>query len=79
MYKRQDLDRSASRGMMACRGLYVFSHDSALGCAPAHRLFDTVEVPRIDAARPVRRLADYRVAVDESRLPEGVTLARVVD
>lgn len=47
-----DHDRSASKGMMSCRGLYVFKHvgtdsDSAqrvrqakLGCAPAHRLLD---------------------------------------
>ena len=74
-----DLDRSASRGMMACRGLYVFSHNCALGCAPAHRLFDTITVTRIDPARPVRQFADYQVAVDDSRLPDGVTLARLVD
>jgi CRISPR-associated protein Csd2 len=47
-----DHDRSASKGVMACRGLYVFKHvgtdsDAAqrvrqamLGCAPAHRLLD---------------------------------------
>jgi CRISPR-associated protein Csd2 len=47
-----DHDRSASKGMMSCRGLYVFRHvgtdsDSAqrvrqakLGCAPAHQLLD---------------------------------------
>ena len=34
-----DLDRSAARGLMACRGLYVFSHENSLGNAPAHRLF----------------------------------------
>ena len=28
------LDRSASRGEMAVRGLYVFSHDNALGERP---------------------------------------------
>ncbi|MDP2182789.1 MAG: type I-C CRISPR-associated protein Cas7/Csd2 [Actinomycetota bacterium] len=35
-----DLDRSSSRGMMACRGLYVFSHTNRLGNAPAQDLFD---------------------------------------
>ncbi len=47
-----DHDRSASKGVMSCRGLYVFKHvgtdtDAAqrvrqakLGCAPAHRLLD---------------------------------------
>jgi CRISPR-associated protein Csd2 len=45
-------DRSASKGVMACRGLYVFKHvgtdsneeqrrqQAKLGCAPAHRLLD---------------------------------------
>lgn len=47
-----DHDRSASKGMMSCRGLYVFKHvgtdsdenqrvrQAKLGCAPAHRLLD---------------------------------------
>lgn len=47
-----DHDRSASKGVMSCRGLYVFKHvgtdsdqtqrirDAMLGCAPAHRLLD---------------------------------------
>ncbi len=35
-----DLDHSASRGMMACRGLYVFSHNDKLGRAPAQDLFE---------------------------------------
>lgn len=50
-----DLDRSAARGMMAARRLIVFRHDSALGNAQAHRLFDrvTVERARGDDAVPV--------------------------
>ena len=72
-----DLDRSSSRGLMACRGLYVFSHASALGNAPAHRLFDSVEVHRkADVAVP-RRFADYTVAVDANTLPNGVSLTQL--
>lgn len=73
-----DLDRSASRGMMACRGLYVFSHESSLGNAPAHVLFDRVAArkrPEIVAPRSYR---DYDVTVDEAELPAGVTLTRLV-
>ena len=29
-----EIDRSASRGLMCTRGLYVFEHDSPLGSAP---------------------------------------------
>ncbi|MFN3885067.1 MAG: type I CRISPR-associated protein Cas7, partial [Rhodocyclaceae bacterium] len=39
-------DRSAARGEMATRGLYVFKHDSELGNAPAHALFERLTVER---------------------------------
>ncbi len=73
-----DLDRSAARGMMACRGLFVFSHDSSLGNAPAHQLFDRVSVTRKPDVDAPRRFDQYEVAVDEDALPAGVTLTRVV-
>jgi len=68
-----DLDRSASRGMMACRGLYVFSHESSLGNAPAHRLFDRI-VLNAKVALP-RQFRDYNVEVNFDNLPAGVTLS----
>jgi CRISPR-associated protein Csd2 len=68
-------DRSASRGEMACRGLYIFRHDNPLGNAPAHRLFERVKVTKsIPEAQPPRRFADYRVTVDREPVPAGVTL-----
>jgi CRISPR-associated protein Csd2 len=72
-----DLDRSASRGMMACRGLWVFSHDNPLGNAPAHRLLDRIRIDPVDAAKAPRGFDDYRVAVDADNLPDGVTLTRL--
>ncbi|WP_339645956.1 type I-C CRISPR-associated protein Cas7/Csd2 [Jannaschia helgolandensis] len=42
-----DLDRSAARGMMAARRLIAFRHDSDLGNAQAHRLFERVSVSRM--------------------------------
>lgn len=72
-----DLDRSASRGMMSCRGLYVFSHESPLGNAPAHRLFERVSTPPSESAAP-RSFQDYAVRVDDADLPAGVTLTRLV-
>jgi len=72
-----DLDRSASRGMMACRGLYVFSHENALGDAPAHTLFDGINVYRKDGVEAPRRFGDYAVDVN-SPIGGGVTLATLV-
>jgi CRISPR-associated protein Csd2 len=67
-------DRSATRGQMAARGLYVFKHASALGNAPAHRLQALVKVTRSPGV--VRSIADFAVTVDEASLPEGVELLR---
>lgn len=73
-----DLDRSASRGLMACRGLYVFSHENALGNAPAHTLFERIRVERSAASAGVARsLSDYSVRVEHSELPQGVELHRL--
>jgi CRISPR-associated protein Csd2 len=73
-----DLDRSSSRGLMACRGLYIFSHESNLGNAPAQALFERVRVSRRDGVDAPRSFGDYRVEVDEANLPAGVTLATLV-
>lgn len=74
-----DLDRSASRGLTACRGLYVFSHSSPLGNAPAHKLLGRVTVKRRADVAVSRAYEDYDLTVDESGLPEGVTLTRLVE
>jgi CRISPR-associated protein Csd2 len=73
-----DVDRSASRGLTGCRGLYVFTHDNALGNAPAHALFDLVEVERIVGIEAPRAFRDYLVRVDGAALPVSVTLTRLV-
>jgi CRISPR-associated protein Csd2 len=73
-----ETDRSAARGEMSTRGLYVFAHDSALGNAPAHRLFERISVIKRDGTKPARRFEDYEVGVDRDGLPVGVEL-RVVE
>lgn len=64
-------DRSAARGLMSTRGLYVFEHSSALGNAPASQLFERITVKRKEGSEgPVRSFKDYEVEVDESNLGE---------
>jgi CRISPR-associated protein Csd2 len=72
-------DRSAARGKMAVRELIVFRHDSELGCAPAYKLFDLVQIRRKgpDGNAPARSYQDYNVTVDTASLPAGVTCARM--
>jgi CRISPR-associated protein Csd2 len=75
-----DCDRSASRGMMAPRGLYIFSHESKLGNAPAHKLFERIQVePLAEQGIVPRRFSDYQVTVNETDLPQGVTLTRLTE
>lgn len=78
LQKMWELDRSASRGMMACRGLYIFTHQDALGKAPAHQLLDRIKVRCNDDVDSPRAFTDYEIKVDESEMPEGVRLERIV-
>ena len=84
-------DRSAARGEMATRALIAFEHDTALGRAPAHALFERVMVGRrvdgevrevddqgLDNHPPARRFADYAIGMDEADLPQGVVVRRVI-
>lgn len=68
-------DHAAARGKMAVRELLIFRHESELGNAPAHKLFDLVEVERIDKEKPARSHKDYKVTVNEN-VPDGVKLIR---
>ncbi len=69
-------DRSAARGEMTTRGLHVFKHDSELGNAPAHALFERVQVQRNAGVEVPRAFADYAVSVAADDLPNGVSLIR---
>ncbi len=71
-------DRSAARGEMATRGLYVFKHDSQLGNAHAHSLFAHVQVKRKDGVTVPRDFSDYLVEIGNHEPLQGVTLERKV-
>lgn len=74
-----DHDRSASRGKMSPQMLIVFKHDSALGNAPAHKLFNLVEVKRIgNTDKPPRSFQDYEVVIKENPF-SGVTIEKILD
>jgi CRISPR-associated protein Csd2 len=72
-------DRSASRGEMAVRKLFVFKHLDRLGNAPAHKLFESVRVTRTgDLNAPPRKYGDYSIAIDKPAIPNGVELVEKV-
>lgn len=84
-----DHDRSASKGVMAARGLYVFKHvgtdsdleqrarQAKLGCCPAQAILDlgrVVDICKKDGADAPRRFSDYTVKVHRQNVPPGVEL-----
>ncbi len=74
-----DHDRSASRGKMSPQKLIVFKHDTTLGNAPAHKLFDLVEIKRIgNTDQPPRSFQDYEVIINDNPF-KGVTIQTLLD
>jgi CRISPR-associated protein Csd2 len=71
-------DRSAARGEMATRGLYVFKHESKLGNAQAFSLFERIKAELKDKNSVPRRFGDYAVTVDADNLPNGVELLTLI-
>lgn len=71
-------DRSAARGEMTARGLYVFKHNNKLGNAPAHQLFERITASLKDETKPPREFGDYQISIDEENLPAGVELTQQV-
>ena len=73
-----DLDHSAARGLMSLQKLIVFKHDSTLGNAPAHKLFERVSVTRREEITgPARDFSDYTVQIDRDGL-QGVEVIELV-
>jgi len=72
-----DFDRSAARGEMNVRGLVVFTHENKKGDAPAHKLFELVDVRKNDGVESPRDFSDYTVSISEA--PEGVEISLLVD
>ncbi len=78
-------DRSASKGVMSVREpLVIFKHvgtdtdatqrarQAKLGCAPAHKLFELINVTKREGVQAPRSFTDYRIGFAKSKVPAGV-------
>ena len=85
LLKMYEHDRSASKGIMSvCEPIFVFKHvgtDSnaeqrerqcVLGCAPAHKLFDLIQVRKKDGVESPRSFTDHEVVFNKGGVPAGV-------
>lgn len=70
-------DRASSRGEMTLRGLYVFTHNDAYGKAPAHQLFSRINV-KPTGTPTARSYDDYTTEINDTDLPDGITLTRIL-
>lgn len=90
LLKMYEHDRSASKGLMSVREpIVVFKHvgtdtndtqrvqQAKLGCAPAHKLFDLIQIKKREGVEVPRSFQDYRVSFNMSRLPNGVQVGFV--
>jgi CRISPR-associated protein Csd2 len=81
-------DRSASKGQMSTIApLIIFRHSGTdsdmeqrkrqakLGCAPAHKLFNLVEVKKTTKEVIPRMISDYQLLIHFSKRPKGVDIA----
>ncbi len=73
-----DHDRSASRGTMAPQKLIVFKHQSMLGNAPAHKLFERVSAKRKVGVNAPRAFSDYEFAFNKTELPAGIEVMELL-
>lgn len=73
--KAWEFDRSAARGFMAVRGLWVFTHENRYGNCPVHQLFDRLQIQC--QTQPPRSIEDYTITIDDASSPEGVTITRL--
>ena len=71
-----DVDRSAARGLMSAQKLIVFKHDSALGNAPANKLFDLVKIEK-KCEGVARSFSDYQVTIGENTY-SGVSIEEMI-
>lgn len=83
-------DHSAARGEMSSRRLIVFKHSTALGQAPAHKLFDRVTIGRsidgearvidrsLDNYPVARAYSDYAVSILRDGLTEGIEILDLI-
>ena len=71
-----EYDRSAARGLMSTRRLFIFEHGSALGTKPASELFDRITCEHTGNT-PAREFSDYTIKLDGNPVKELKSVIQV--
>jgi CRISPR-associated protein Csd2 len=77
-----EVDRSASRGEMAVRGLWLFEHNTELGNAPAHKVLESIKYDKRPEGFTPRAFSDYepflKAPGDSAEVLSGVRAWRYI-
>lgn len=71
-----ELDRSASRGKMTVRGLYIFKHKHMLGNCSSQLLFDLIKINKNSEVSIPSSFSDYNIIIETEIIPPNVELIR---
>lgn len=75
-----EFDASAARpaGSMTMRRIIFFNHDKELGSAPAHKLYEALDVKLKPGVEFPRSIKDYEIELQTAALPEGVSVEELI-
>lgn len=73
-----EYDRSASHGLMSTQKCFLFKHNSSLGNAPSHQLFNLITINKKEGIDVPRSFADYNITIREDQLPDGIELIHLI-
>lgn len=64
LQKMFELDRSAARGVITMRKMFVFKHESNLGNYPSHKLMEGISINKKEGVEYPRHFSDYVVEIN---------------
>lgn len=69
-----EFDASAARpaGALCMRKIVLFKHDSKLGNAPAHKLYESLIIKKKDGVSYPRNISDYEIKLDKTAFSSSI-------
>lgn len=85
--KMFDFNRTDSKGFMSVRKIIEFRHvgvdgqSGRFGCCQAHKLLELGEVISVknNVGENPRKFSDYTITIDETKVPAGVKMTKILD
>lgn len=74
-----EFDASAARpaGALCMRKIVLFKHDSKLGNAPAHKLYESLIINKKDGVEYPRSISDYEIKLDKTAFSSSIIVEEI--